>query len=434
MARIPHLLLVCPRSDVLGKLLGLPVAVTVVHRPGGDRAAEQACALGVVDSDFTDRAALMATALEVHEQRPLDAVLGLTELSLFPTSVVGQAVGARGNPPQSVAYALDKASMRRRLADCGADSSAYRVCTSLQEAADFARRHPAGIVLKPVSGNGGTGVSLVRDPGELAAAWAWTTTATGGWGWSGGDKPRQMKVLAEEYLTGEEFSVETLSAAGEHHLLAVTRKKTSGPPHFVETGHELPAVLPDRQRAAIAGAALCALDAIGYQWGPAHTEVMLREDGERATVVEINVRQGGDQIWEMVHLAGGVDMIAGAVLTLAYGEAVLPGAPTHRGAAIRYLPAEPGRVVAVDGMADALAVDGVVRVGELREIGAEVPPLGDSWGRNGWVLAGGPDTASAVAAADLAVSRIAIRTVAEQPTDGVNRPAEPAPVGPVKAR
>src|SRR5262249_37607985 len=74
--RVPHLLLVCPRSDVLGKLLGLPVALTVVHRPGGDRAMEESLSLQVIDAEFTDQDKLLAAARDVHRRRPLDAILG----------------------------------------------------------------------------------------------------------------------------------------------------------------------------------------------------------------------------------------------------------------------------------------------------------------------------------------------------------------------
>jgi len=66
-----------------------------------------------------------------------------------------------------------------------------------------------------------------------------------------------------------EFSVETLSAEGKHAVLAVTGKHTSGPPHFVEVGHDLPAELEHREYEAVTAAAIGVLDAIGYRWGAA---------------------------------------------------------------------------------------------------------------------------------------------------------------------
>lgn len=405
-----HLLLVGPRTDVLGKLFGLPISVTIVHRPGGDRAMEQAVAARLLDVDFTDADALLAAAREVHAQRPIDGVLGMTELSLHPASVVAEALGVRANLAATLDCAQDKAAMRRRLEETGVSTTAYRECGSVEEAVAFAQRCPDGTILKPVSGNGGIGVSLARRPGDVPAAWDWTTNARTHAPGAGGQEAAAPRVLAEEFLTGREYSVETLSVDGEHHLLAVTGKHTTGAPHFVELGHDMPARIPDAERTLLTDVTVAALDAIGYSWGPCHTELVLSTDGGRATVVEINARQGGDQIWELVHLATGVDMITGSMSAL--GSGVLPASPgrTVRGAAIRYLTADPGTVVAVEGLSDALAVDGVLRVGELCGPGRVVSALGNSWDRLGYVLAVGPDTAAAAAAAERAVACLKIRT------------------------
>lgn len=414
MNDIPHLLLVCPRAEALGKLVGLPVAVTIVHRPGGDRELAESVALNVVDADFTRVDDLLRAARSVHARRPIDAVLGLTELSLYPVSVVAAELGVRGNSPATLRLAQDKAAMRRRLADKGVSSAAYRVCADLAEAAEFAHQCPDGMILKPVGGNGGTGVFLVREPAELSAGWSWTTTATAGWTWQDA-VGESRQVLAEEYLTGRELSVEILSAAGEHRVLAVTGKHTTGSPYFTETGHDLPAILSPAEHDLLVDTVVDALDAIGYAWGPSHTEVMLSPHGDRATIVEINARQGGDRIWELVHLTTGWDMIAGAVLALTHG--VLPSgvAPSAGGAAVRFVTPRPGRVVAVEGLAEALEVPGVLRVSELCRPGDMVTPLSDSWGRAGYVLAAGPDTTAAAAAADRAASLLVIRTVEQSP-------------------
>lgn len=412
MGTVPHLLLVGPRTDVLGKLYGLPVVVTIVHRPGGDRALEEAMAARVLDVDFTNVDELLAAARDLHAWRPFDGMLGLTELSLYPVSVVADALGVRSNSPTTLDYAQDKAAMRRRLAEAGVTATAHRVCGSMTDAMAFAEQCPGGMILKPVSGNGGTGVSLVREPGDVAAAWEWATTSAtfapgSAWRATGTETPR---VLAEEYLTGREFSVETLSVNGKHQLLAVTGKHTTGAPHFVELGHDVPAPVSMAEHAVLAGVAIDALDAIGYTWGPCHTELVLSEDGRRATVVEINARQGGDQIWELVHLATGWDMIAGSVHVLGHGVLPSDPGPPTGGAAIRYLTAPPGTVVAIDGVLDALAIDGVLRVGELCALGQVVSPLGNSWDRLGYVIATGSDNAAAAAAADRAVACLTIHT------------------------
>jgi biotin carboxylase len=412
VASVPHLLLVGPRPEALGKLLGLPIAVTVVRQPGDGRHWEQQVALRIVDADYTDAGALLAAAREIHRHRRLDAVLAMTELALQPAAAVSAALGVRGNSPAAVSSAMDKARMRDRLAAAGLGTTAYHLCADLTQAREFARAYPSGVVLKPVNGNAGTGVRLAADPAEMVAAWEWASSPHGPW--SIPEANGRMRVLAEEFLTGREFSVEAMSADGRHHVLAVTAKHTTGPPYFVEIGHDVPAPLSGADRDTVARAAVDALTAIDYRWGPSHTEVMLSDTGagrSRAAIVEINARVGGGQIWELVGLATGFDLFAGSVETLAYGELPERRSGGTSGAAIRFLTAASGLVSDVDGVEKALAVDGVLRVGQLPAPGHLARPLVDAWGRSGYVLAVGPDSGSAAAAAEFAASLITITTV-----------------------
>lgn len=50
-------------------------------------------------------------------------------------------------------------------------------------------------------------------------------------------------VVVEEFLDGDEFSVEALSTGGRHRIIAVTRKFTD-PMTFVSRGHVIPAPSP----------------------------------------------------------------------------------------------------------------------------------------------------------------------------------------------
>ena len=56
----------------------------------------------------------------------------------------------------------------------------------------------------------------------------------------------ENQVLVEEYVTGTEYSVEYISYQGEHHFLAMTLKRTTGAPYFIETGHLEPAPVDEK--------------------------------------------------------------------------------------------------------------------------------------------------------------------------------------------
>lgn len=407
-APIPHLLLVGARPEVVGKLLGLPLALTVVQQAGGSAVHDATVPLQVLSADITDSEALCSVIAQAHSTRPVDAILCLTEVALHAASLAGEALSVRVNPASCVELTLNKAAMRARLAERGLDTTENRICGTLGEAREFAERFPGGVILKPTDGNGGTGISLVRTPDQLAAAWAWTEQAA-----DGGD------ILAERFLTGREISVESVSAAGRHRVLAVTAKHTTGPPHFVEIGHDIPAGLTDAQRRAAETAALQALNAVGHMWGPCHTELMLSDD--QVSVVEINTRMGGDRIWELVELATGISLIGASAMALGYGR--LPeSAIRPEAASVRFLRAAPGRVVSVRGVDKALAMPDVLRVGDLPVPGDQIHQLTDYRDRAGHVIAASADPDQAQAAAEQAVACINIDTVAEGYTSRLGSP------------
>ncbi|GAA4601696.1 hypothetical protein GCM10023195_04620 [Actinoallomurus liliacearum] len=394
----PHLVFVGARPEIIGKLLGVPVTLTAIVRTGTDETFERKLALRTFSTDVTDVDALLACAREIHAWRPIDAMIAATEHALLPTAIVGEALGVRVNPVEAVTLAQDKAAMRRRLAERGVETIAHRVCTDVEEVREFLDTCPGGVLLKPADGNGGRGVALVRTPDDIPNAWAHTAPES-----------RTAGVLAEEFLTGLETSVETMSAGGRHRALIVPAKHTSGPPHFVEIAHQMPGEHPPEVVKTATEAVFAALDAIGYMWGPTNTEVMI--DGDRATVVEINPRWGGARYWEMLELVVGVDMAEATALAYAYDRLPAPFDVPAATCAVRLLTPPPGRIVAITGLDEATAVDGVVRIGELNRVGDVMPSLTDFRGRAGYVLATGPDRRAAADIAEHAASLIDMRTI-----------------------
>jgi biotin carboxylase len=156
-------------------------------------------------------------------------------------------------------------------------------------------------------------------------------------------------------------------------------------------------------------AALRGVRALGLDWCAAHAEVRLSSRGP--FLMEIGARLGGDFITtELVPRSTGVDMVAAAI-RLALGETPdLTPRREPRGAAIRYLTPNPGKVVALQGLEAARRMPGV----EILEVpvkpGDTVPPLTSSLTRVGHVIAEGRDAAEAVARAEAARDAVEIVT------------------------
>lgn len=122
--------------------------------------------------------------------------------------------------------------------------------------------------------------------------------------------------------------------------------------------------------------------------------------------MEVAARLGGGHDAELCAAALGVDLSAAAVRA-ALGRPPGPLAPTHdRAAIVRFLVAPAGRLVRVDGLAEARALPGVELAHAYRMPGAVIGPLLRGPDRAGFVLATGATRAAAEAAARAAESGI----------------------------
>lgn len=364
-----------------------------IERPGRMSAVKIALADEALATDYADTSLLCRVVGAWHETYPFDAVISMTEPGLLPAAVLAEALGLGGPSVETVTLLRDKAAMRRRLARLGGQVPA----ATGSDAADitgFAREHGYPCVVKPPCGTGSEGVTLVRSDAEATAA-ARRLAATG-----------VGFFLVETYLTGPEYSVETLSFGGQHVVVAVTEKFTG--PSFVEVGHLVPARIGPAETAELSQATLSLLDAVGMRDGAAHTELRLEPDG--AAVIESHSRVGGDRINELVRIAWGVDMIAAAVAwPLLRVRPRLPQSP--RGAAcIRFFTPPPGLVTLVAGVDEVRSHPAVAELEVSVREGDTVRRLERSADRCGHLLVTAATAGEAFALARELAARVTIAT------------------------
>jgi biotin carboxylase len=224
-------------------------------------------------------------------------------------------------------------------------------------------------------------------------------------------------VLAEEFMTGPEVSVESFTVDDVTHIVTITDKMVTELPYFVETGHTEPSRLPEAAQRDIRGVTLAAVSALHLHNGPTHTEIKVTPDG--AKLVEIAARLGGDFITsKLVPLSSGVDLID-CSLSSVLGEPVRWERTLSRGAAIRYIQAPEGRIVSVEGTAEAESIPGVCEVVMYRKAGELAPQLRSSGDRLGHVIACAEDADAAERTCNAALACIKVHT--EKPCDAPER-------------
>ena len=269
---------------------------------------------------------------------------------------------------------------------------------------DPALRFP--VVVKVPDRQGPRGMTLVGRREELAAALE-----------AAAAESRVGAVLVEEHVEGPELTVNAFSLAGGFVPLTVTDRLTAEPPAFgVALAHVWPSALDVEPVVAVARAAV---EAVGIRHGPSYTQVRAGPAGP--VVMEVAARLGGGHDAELCRAALGVDLNAltiDAALGTARGLTPAGGlvpATTAGGASVVFLVPPVGRLVAVEGVERAEAVDGVEWVRLYRRPGHVLGPLRRGVDRAGAVLATGADREEALARARRAADAVRFRVDADAP-------------------
>ena len=184
------------------------------------------------------------------------------------------------------------------------------------------------LIVKPTDRSGSRGVEKVINPAQLEEAILRAQ-----------NESFEHKAIIEEFVSGREISVESISFQGKHYILQITDKVTTGEPFFVELEHHQPSSLPEEIKSRVKQIVLHALDALHIQYGASHSELKITEDGE-IKVIEIGARMGGDFIGsDLVRLSTGYDFLKG-VIEVALGTFREPQLTKHRHSGVYFLSEE----------------------------------------------------------------------------------------------
>lgn len=189
------------------------------------------------------------------------------------------------------------------------------------------------LIVKPVDRSGSRGVTKVRFENELPDAINYAITES-----------FSKKAIIEEYIEGEEVSVETISWEGKHTILAITDKVTTGAPHFVELAHHQPSGLPKEIQDKIKIETIKCLHALDINFGAGHSEFKITSKGE-VYCIEVGARMGGDFIGShLVELSTRYDFLKG-VINIALGKYEIPILKKHTFSGVYFLCKETEKIL-----------------------------------------------------------------------------------------
>jgi len=325
-----------------------------------------------------------------------DGILTLaTDLPMRALALATSRIGLPGISYDTAIKATDKGEMIKAFEANNVEHPWFFI---LKNEEDFKHALPKityPCVIKPTDNAGNRGVSYAKDESELLSLYGYSH-----------ENSHSGDVIIEEYMAGQEVSVEIIVYHGVVHILAVTDKLTQGKPYFVEIGHSEQSQLGDENVAKIKDLATRAVKAIGIDNSPAHVEIMLTKDGPK--MVELGARMGGGCITtHLVPLATGIDMIK-SVMDMAMGGEPDVTPKFDKGSALRHIVGLDGVIESIEGLDAARAYPGVTEVTMLKGVGDKVGYFKNGADRIGYVIAQGNDAADAVRICEEAMKLIQI--------------------------
>ena len=294
--------------------------------------------------------------------------------------------------------------MREALARGGVPQGAFALATNAGELREAVLRVGFPALVKPCDGYGSQDVALLESPADLEALAARVEARAGTPTDYGLGVHASNRMLVERYLRGELIGCDVFVGEAGRVFLGVNDKRMFEPPSFAIRGSCFPS---DRfDGAAIRAYAGQVLDAVEFDFGATHIEMMITGDGP--FLVEVNARLVSAQIPYQMGYAFGRSLYADLVhlhLGLPLASLQPPDTPAH--CAIRWLVADrAGTLASIQWPAPA--GDWIRRVVQFRQPGDRVRPPLHNGDRIAYVMAVGSSQAEAESRAEefLAAARL----------------------------
>lgn len=352
----------------------------------------------IVPRGLMNEEKMVAIAKEEH----IDGVIHpCSEVAMNVMGRINDELGLCGISKEIAIRATNKHLMREAFEKYGAPSPKSILTKDEEDAwATFCKEFDTNAILKPSRNSGSRGIAKVEKGISKELFVNLYRRAL--------DESRDHQVLIEQFIEGPEFSVEVIVWKGEPHVLAVTDKKTTEAPYFVELGHNQPSLYPAEVLQKLKEGAIAGCKALGLSNCAAHCELKV-QNGE-AYLMEIGARMGGDFIsTELTHLSSGIDMVAATIDTVLGVEPNLNPIEEKHGVAIRYFTPKPGKVVSIENT-EALNRPDVYEAEIYVKPGDEVREVKSSLDRSGHVIVTASTAKEAITTAESLIEEVKIVT------------------------
>lgn len=278
--------------------------------------AAKDCGYKVVLCDYSDHAPGIELAdvfhlvsiidgdavLEVAQREEIDGIVANTEAAMKVVAYVAETMGLPGNSVSAIDTLASKKSFRKLQREIGMFAPNYFEVSSLNELNEKIGGMKFPVIIKPSESSGTRGttkISSADDLNEIEKAFKLCK-----------DFSRNDLVTVEEYIAMPSLTViegDIFVNNGEilWDGLFLTRRSEAAP--MIPMTYMFPLRLEDNKRQRVKHDLEAAIRNSGIQHGQYNAELYFTED-EELFIIEINARQGGNQIPKAIKLHSGIDM------------------------------------------------------------------------------------------------------------------------------
>lgn len=301
-------------------------------------------------------------------------ITAATDKPLFMMARVAKMLSLPFYSVETAEWSTDKLQMKQRFRMFGIPCAKGMELTDAADLNLIDWNYP--LIIKPRDNSGSRGVIYCenRETAEQAIQEAFGYTHKG-------------SVLVEEFVEGQEFSIESLHCNGKTHVIQFTQKITTEFPYNVELGHIQPADLTDEIKEAIRKEIEKIAKALGFDKCASHTE--LKINGDRITIIETSPRLGGDFITSVLTpLSTGVNLEK-LMIRMSIGEDIAESEfkPTREeGSGVVFFDLPEGKVVSIGNLKDMEVIHGCCSWSFDKKAGDVIGQIMNSIDRYGYAI------------------------------------------------
>ena len=334
----------------------------------GFQIADEYAVISIVDQE---------ACLAYAREKQVDGVLtAATDFSVLTMSRISEEMHFPGINYKSAKIIKNKASVRKLLFEAKADDTGYSYeIDSMNVIPEILSKVKLPVMMKPVDGSGSRGASKVERAEDFSKAVEFAMNGS-----------ITHRAVAEPFIEGKEYGVESFVDNGEIYVMAVMQKDMTLPPFYAELGHAIPSGLSAELETKVKSCVYRAIQALGINHGSVNMDLLITKEGG-VHIVDIGARMGGNLIGSHIIPTGtGIDYMAN-MIRAAVGDATnwIPER-SPKPIATKLLSLSPGKVKELPNFTE-IELKHDVKIEHHLHIGDEITPYRTNLDGCGYVVA-----------------------------------------------